>query len=63
MFLYFSSGSTGFPSGALKTKENILEEVEVITSSLKEFNIKRVIVTVPFLHLYGSLYGFFSFNK
>ncbi len=59
MFLYFSSGSTGFPSGALKTKENILEEVEVITSSLKEFNIKRVIVTVPFLHLYGSLYGLF----
>ncbi|WP_419767173.1 AMP-binding protein [Arcobacter sp.] len=59
MFLYFSSGSTGFPSGALKTKENILEEIEVITSSLKEFNIKRVIVTVPFLHLYGSLYGLF----
>lgn len=59
MFLYFSSGSTGFPSGALKTKENILDEIEVITSSLKEFNIKRVIVTVPFLHLYGSLYGLF----
>jgi len=59
MFLYFSSGSTGFPSGALKTKENILEEIDVITSSLKEFNIKRVIVTVPFLHLYGSLYGLF----
>lgn len=58
-FLYFSSGSTGFPSGALKTKENILSEVEVISSFLKEYNIKKVIVTVPFIHLYGSLYGLF----
>lgn len=59
VFLYFSSGSTGFPSGALKTKKNILEEIEVITSTLNEYNIKRVIVTVPFLHLYGSLFGLF----
>ncbi|WP_428026890.1 AMP-binding protein [Arcobacter sp.] len=59
MFLYFSSGSTGFPSGALKTKENILEEIEVISSLLKKYNIKRVIVTVPFIHLYGSLFGLF----
>lgn len=59
IFLYFSSGSTGFPSGALKTKENILEEIEVISSLLKEYNIKKVIVTVPFVHLYGSLFGLF----
>jgi len=58
-FLYFSSGSTGFPSGSLKTKENLLSEVEVISSFLKKYNIKRVIVTVPFIHLYGSLYGLF----
>lgn len=58
-FLYFTSGSTGFPTGALKTKDNILSEIEVITSLLKKYNIKKVIVTVPFLHLYGSLFGLF----
>lgn len=58
-FLYFTSGSTGFPTGALKTKENILSEIEVLSSLLKKYNIKRVIVTVPFIHLYGSLFGLF----
>lgn len=59
IFLYFSSGSTGFPSGALKTKENIFEEIEVISELLKEYKINKVIVTVPFVHLYGSLFGLF----
>ena len=59
MFLYFTSGSTGFPTGALKTKENIFTEIDVITTFLKKYNIKKVIVTVPFIHLYGSLFGLF----
>lgn len=58
-FLYFTSGSTGFPLGALKTKENIISEIEVLTSLLKKYEIKRVIVTVPFIHFYGSLMGLF----
>lgn len=58
-FLYFTSGSTGFPVGALKTKENIISEIEVLSSLLKKYEIKRVIVTVPFIHFYGSLMGIF----
>ena len=58
-FLYFTSGSTGFPLGALKTKENIISEIEVLSSLLKKYEIKRVIVTVPFIHFYGSLMGIF----
>lgn len=58
-FLYFTSGSTGFPIGALKTKENIISEIEVLSSLLKKYEIKRVIVTVPFIHFYGSLMGIF----
>lgn len=58
-FLYFTSGSTGFPLGALKTKENIISEIKVLTSLLKKYEIKRVIVTVPFIHFYGSLMGLF----
>ena len=58
-FLYFTSGSTGFPLGALKTKKNIISEIEVLSSLLKKHEIKRVIVTVPFIHFYGSLMGIF----
>ena len=58
-FLYFTSGSTGFPLGALKTKENIISEIEVLSSLLKKYEIKKVIVTVPFIHFYGSLMGIF----
>ena len=58
-FLYFTSGSTGFPGGALKTKKNIMSEIEVLSSLLKKYEIKRVVVTVPFIHFYGSLMGLF----
>ncbi|MFA7082960.1 MAG: AMP-binding protein [Arcobacteraceae bacterium] len=57
--LYFTSGSTGFPLGALKTKKNIQREVEVLSSLLSKHTIKKVIVTVPFIHFYGSLLGLF----
>ena len=57
--LFFTSGSTGFPSGALKTKENIESEVRAFTVLLKKYNIKKVIVTVPFIHFYGAVIGLF----
>lgn len=57
--IYFTSGSTGFPTGALKTLNNIFSEIEVISEFLKKYNIKRVITTVPFIHLYGSLFALF----
>lgn len=58
-FLYFTSGSTGFPAGALKTRENIISEIEVLSKLFEKYQIKRVIVTVPFIHFYGSLMGLF----
>lgn len=56
-FIYFTSGTTGLPVGALKTKKNILDEIKVLSKLFAQYNIKRVIVTVPFIHFYGSLMG------
>ncbi len=58
-FVYFTSGSTGESTAALKTKENIESEIKALSLLLKKYNIKRVIVTVPFIHIYGSLTGLF----
>lgn len=58
-FLYFTSGSTGFPTAALKTQDNIDKEIEDLTKLLKDYKINKVIVTVPFIHIYGSLFGLF----
>lgn len=55
--MYFTSGSTGRPVAALKSKKNIESEVGVLTSLLQKYKIKKVIVTVPFIHLYGTLLG------
>lgn len=53
--MFFTSGSTGIPVGALKTLSNLEEEVKVFTELVKKYNIKQVIVTVPFVHIYGTL--------
>jgi acyl-CoA synthetase (AMP-forming)/AMP-acid ligase II len=55
--MFFTSGSTGNPIGALKNKNNLEEEVQVFTKLISEYNIKQVIVTVPFIHIYGTLIG------
>lgn len=57
-FVFFTSGSTGNSLGALKTKDNLLSEIDVLTKMLKKYNIKKVVVTVPFVHIYGTLFGF-----
>lgn len=55
--MFFTSGSTGNPVGALKTKKHLEEEVEVLTKLFKKRGIKKVILTVPFIHIYGMLFG------
>jgi acyl-coenzyme A synthetase/AMP-(fatty) acid ligase len=57
--MYYTSGSTGTPVGALKSKKNIETEVLALTKLLEQYTIKKVIVTVPFVHLYGTLFGLF----
>jgi len=55
--MFFTSGSTGDPVGALKTKKHLEEEVEVLTKLFEKRKIKKVILTVPFIHIYGMLFG------
>ena len=55
--LFFTSGSSGFPVGAYKTRENLESEVAVLKKLVTLKKIQRVIVTVPFVHIYGVLAG------
>ena len=55
--LFFTSGSSGFPLGAFKSRENILQEIEVLKKLVKKKKINKIIVTVPFIHIYGILAG------
>ena len=55
--LFFTSGSSGFPVGAFKSQENLEQEVDVLKELVSSYNIKRVVVTVPFVHIYGVLAG------
>ncbi len=58
-FIYFTSGTTGQSVGALKSYENIKWEVKCLSELTKKYNIKKVIVTVPLIHFYGSVGGVF----
>lgn len=56
--LFFTSGSSGFPVGAFKSRDNIIKEVEVLNTLIRsKGHIKRVVVSVPFVHIYGILAG------
>lgn len=55
--LFFTSGSSGFPIGAFKSKQNIEQEILALKKLVLEYNIKKVVVTVPFVHIYGVLAG------
>lgn len=55
--LFFTSGSSGFPVGAFKTQSNLTKEVEALKELVSNKEIKRVVVTVPFVHIYGVLAG------
>ncbi len=57
--LYYTSGSTGSPVAALKSKKHITAEIQALSQLLQPYQIKKVIVTVPFVHLYGTLLGLF----
>lgn len=52
-FLFFTSGTTGRPTGVYKTKENLQKESKVLMKILANRTFTRVVVTVPFVHIYG----------
>lgn len=55
--LFFTSGSSGFPVGAFKSDDNLLLEVQSLKKVVATRDIKRVVVSVPFVHIYGILAG------
>lgn len=55
--LFFTSGSSGFPIGAFKSSSNLGTEVKSLQKLVTTKEIKRVVVTVPFVHIYGILAG------
>lgn len=55
--IFFTSGTTGEPTGALKSQSNLTKELEVLKKLFSPLEIERVIVTVPLIHIYGFLAG------
>lgn len=55
--LFFTSGTTGIPTGAIKNRENIEGELDALQALFEPYAFERVIVTVPFIHIYGFLSG------
>ena len=55
--LFFTSGSSGFPLGAFKSVENLLGEVKSLQRVVSRQKIRKVVVSVPFVHIYGVLAG------
>ncbi len=55
--LFFTSGTTGVPTGAIKNRENIEGELDALQALFEPYRFERVIVTVPFIHIYGFLSG------
>ncbi len=55
--IFYTSGTTGEPTGVLKSKENLMEELEVIQNIFLPYNFEQIIVTVPLIHIYGFLMG------
>jgi acyl-coenzyme A synthetase/AMP-(fatty) acid ligase len=56
--ILFTSGTTGNPIGVFKNRENIESEVAVHKKWLSKKNLEQCLVTVPFFHIYGFLFGF-----
>lgn len=55
--LFFTSGTTGTPTGALKTFDNIDIDLDDLVKIFDKFSVTNVVATVPFIHVYGFLVG------
>jgi len=55
--LLFTSGTTGEATGVFKKRTHLQREVEALAALLEKHAIKKVVVTVPFIHIYGILFG------
>ncbi|MDD2829447.1 MAG: AMP-binding protein [Sulfuricurvum sp.] len=55
--LFFTSGTSGNPIGVLKGSEHLVSECEAQIEWLQHYKIEQCLVTVPFFHIYGYLFG------
>ncbi|MGM0533475.1 MAG: AMP-binding protein [Campylobacterota bacterium] len=55
--MLYTSGSSGRATGVFKNKTHLDKEVASLLALFAEKKIKKVIVTVPFIHIYGILFG------
>ncbi|MBE0495277.1 MAG: acyl-CoA synthetase [Campylobacterales bacterium] len=55
--MLFTSGTTGTPTGVLKTKHNLEADVNALVEKFGTFNPRVFVSTVPFIHVYGFLVG------
>lgn len=55
--IFFTSGTSGEPTGVLKSTNNIFKELKTLVSLFHSYNFERIIVTVPLIHIYGFLTG------
>lgn len=55
--LFFTSGTSGNPIGVVKTHEHIESETRVHQKWLKDERFEQCLVSVPFFHIYGFLFG------
>ncbi len=55
--MLFTSGSTGEATGAFKSAQNLESELHSLQKLVQAHRIEQVVVTVPFVHIYGILAG------
>jgi acyl-coenzyme A synthetase/AMP-(fatty) acid ligase len=55
--IFFTSGTSGNPTGVIKSDLNISIEVKTHQKWLKEYSFEQCLTTVPFVHIYGFLFG------
>lgn len=55
--LFFTSGTSGNSIGVVKTRQELVSETTIHANWLKDEMFKQCLVTVPFFHIYGFLFG------
>jgi acyl-coenzyme A synthetase/AMP-(fatty) acid ligase len=55
--LFFTSGTSGNPIGVMKRQEHLMRETLIHKKWLENEFFEQCLVTVPFFHIYGFLFG------
>jgi acyl-coenzyme A synthetase/AMP-(fatty) acid ligase len=56
--IFFTSGTTATPRGALKTKAMLTLEATAQLDYLSKYDFNSLLITVPLYHIYGYLFGY-----